>query len=65
VDFITELAIGIVLCAFLIFLGVILVVKGREHPREAILVAIVVIAIIVVIGGLVAYDLGWLSWSPD
>jgi hypothetical protein len=65
VDFITAIAIGIVLCAFIIFLGVILVAKGAENPRAAILIAIVILAVILVIAGLVAYDLGWLSWGPD
>ncbi len=64
-NLISAIALGVVLGAFLIVVGVVLVAKGAENPRAAIFVAIAILAVAAFIAGLVAYDLGWLSWGPD
>ena len=65
-NLISAIALGVVLGAFLIVVGVVLVAKGAENPRAAILVCVTaILAVVVVILGFFAYDLGWLSWGPD
>lgn len=54
----TDIGLGIVLAAAIVFLGIFLVAKSRDYPKTVIFIAI---ALVVVIALFAAYAYGWLS----